>query len=187
MTKSNNKRTRLIEAADKLFHQKGISNTTLSKIAELANVPLGNVYYYFKSKDAIILAVIEYRKQLLEGLFAEWDLIASTKERLASFVTYSTNLAEEAAQFGDSLGSLCQELGKHGGSIGQSASELMGSILTWCEKQFVAIGQTSENAKKLALNLVASVQGINLITLTFNDPSYIGNHGQFLNEWLERL
>lgn len=187
MTKSNNKRTRLIEAADKLFHQKGISNTTLSKIAELAEVPLGNVYYYFKSKEAIILAVIEYRKQLLNSLFTEWDQVPSIKDRLASFVRYSSNLADEAAQFGDSLGSLCQELGKQGGSIGQSASELMGSILSWCEQQFVAIGQAPENAKKLALNLVASVQGINLITLTFNDPSYIGNHGQFLTEWLERL
>ncbi len=187
MAKSNNKRNRLIESADKLFHQKGISNTTLSNIADLAGVPLGNVYYYFKSKDSIILAVIEYRKNSLDALFSEWEQVPSIKERLAAFVKYSTNLADEAAQFGDSLGSLCQELGKQGGVIGQSASGLMGSILNWCEKQFTAIGQTPENAKKLALNLVASVQGINLITLTFNDPSYIGNHGQFLTEWLERL
>ena len=32
--------------------------TTLADIAQAADVPLGNVYYYFKSKDELIRAVV---------------------------------------------------------------------------------------------------------------------------------
>src|ERR1700735_3682331 len=118
MARRNDKRERLIEAADTLFHQQGVSNTTLANITTLADVPLRNVYYYFKSKDSIILAVIERRKKLLNGLFTEWNAFDDVKGRLKSLINYVGTLAEESAKFGDSLGSLCQELGKQGGSIG---------------------------------------------------------------------
>lgn len=187
MARRNDKRERLVDAADTLFHQQGVSNTTLANIAELADVPLGNVYYYFKSKDAIIMAVVEKRKSYLSSLFSEWELVPNVKERLAAFVRHGASKADEASKFGDSLGSLCQELGKFGGSIGEASASLMQKVLTWCESQFVSLGKSNEEAKKLSLNLVASLQGISLISLTFNDPQFIGQHGQFLTNWLEAL
>jgi TetR/AcrR family transcriptional repressor of nem operon len=187
MARRNDKRERLVEAADTLFHQQGVSNTTLANIATLAEVPLGNVYYYFKSKDSIILAVIERRKKQLSALFADWNNRADVKSRLAALVEYAASQAEVSSKFGDSLGSLCQELGKLGGSIGQSASSLMNEIILWCEKQFKSLGKTDEDASKLALNLVASLQGIHLITLTFKDANYIARQQQYLQQWLAAL
>ena len=52
--KQNDKRDRLVEAADKLIYEKTFHTTTLADIAKEADVPLGNVYYYFKTKDAIM-------------------------------------------------------------------------------------------------------------------------------------
>jgi TetR/AcrR family transcriptional regulator, transcriptional repressor for nem operon len=187
MARRNDKRERLVEAADTLFHQQGVSNTTLANIATLADVPLGNVYYYFKSKDSIILAVIERRKKQLSALFADWNTHPDVKSRLSALVQYASTLAEESSKFGDSLGSLCQELGKQGGTIGQSASQLMNEIILWCEKQFVAMGKSDNESAKLALNLVASLQGINLITLTFRDPNYVARQGEYLDQWLASL
>src|SRR5277367_2099027 len=46
-------RARLIEAAVKVTYQHGFETTALADIAEEARVPLGNVYYYFKTKDEI--------------------------------------------------------------------------------------------------------------------------------------
>src|ERR1700733_10212564 len=114
MARRNDKRERLIEAADTLFHQQGVSNTTLANIATLADVPLGNVYYYFKSKDSIILAVVDRRKRQLTTLFSEWNNHTDVKNRLKALIEYMGTLAEESAKFGDSLGGLCQELGKQG-------------------------------------------------------------------------
>ena len=46
---SNDKRKKLICAAKKLFTENGYQATTLAMIATESGVPLGNVYYYFKS------------------------------------------------------------------------------------------------------------------------------------------
>lgn len=187
MARRNDKRERLIESADTLFHQQGVSTTTLANIATLADVPLGNVYYYFKSKDSIILAVIERRKKQLAALFSEWNNKADIKSRLIALIEYTGTLAEESAKFGDSLGSLCQELGKQGGAIGQAASQLMNEIIFWCEKQFKALGKSDTDSSKLALNLVACLQGISLITLTFKDPQFVARQGQYLGQWLDEI
>ena len=53
MPRKTDKRVRLIEAAKVLIHQQGFHLTTLADIAQEADVPLGNVYYYFKTKEAI--------------------------------------------------------------------------------------------------------------------------------------
>ena len=87
MARHNDKRIRLVKGADQLFHQQGINNTTLADIAQSADVPLGNVYYYFKSKESIILAVITDRLQTLQQLFNELNNnIANPKDRLKALL-----------------------------------------------------------------------------------------------------
>ena len=44
------KRERLIAAAAQRIYEQGVEKTTLADIAAAAGVPLGNVYYYFKTK-----------------------------------------------------------------------------------------------------------------------------------------
>lgn len=52
------KRERLAAGASKLLHHNGVAATSLAEIAQAADVPLGNVYHYFKSKDELIRAVV---------------------------------------------------------------------------------------------------------------------------------
>ena len=59
-TKSE-KRARLIRTAAKLAYRHGFRETSLADIAEAAKVPVGNVYYYFKTKDEIGEAIVEQR------------------------------------------------------------------------------------------------------------------------------
>ena len=186
MARRNDKRSRLVTAADKLFHEQGVSTTTLANIAQLADVPLGNVYYYFKSKESIVLAVIDYRRKLIQQQFEELNTIVNTKERLQSLVRQTAVHSEETANFGDALGSLCQELGKQGGQIAEAAAELMQEIMNWCEKQFANLGK-GDKAMQLAMILVSSLQGISLLTLTFKNPSYTNQQADYLVNWLETV
>src|SRR5258708_4700142 len=55
------KRSRLVSAAVSLAYQNGFGATSLADIAREAEVPLGNVYYYFKTKDDIGDAIVELR------------------------------------------------------------------------------------------------------------------------------
>jgi AcrR family transcriptional regulator len=49
-------RRKIYEAAMELFREKGFEETTMRDIAAKAGVALGGAYYYFSSKDAIVLA-----------------------------------------------------------------------------------------------------------------------------------
>jgi AcrR family transcriptional regulator len=49
-------RRKIYEAAMELFREKGFEHATMRDIAAKAGVALGGAYYYFSSKDAIVLA-----------------------------------------------------------------------------------------------------------------------------------
>ncbi len=183
MAKRNDKKIRLIQAADKLFHTQGVNVSTLANIAQLADVPLGNVYYYFKSKESIIMAVIDYRRNHLKALFAGFDQAVDPKVRLSQFIRHTTNTSNESFASGDSLGSLCQELGKQEGEIGMGASDLMNEIISWVEAQFKAMGK-GERSKTLAIHLVAGLQGMTLLGVSLKDNDVLARQGQFLTDWV---
>lgn len=186
MSRKNDKRDRLIEAADELIYQQTFNVTTLADIASKAGVPLGNVYYYFKTKDEILKAVIQKRSGILQAQFAEWEqTFTQAKERLNAFITHHVTVAETTAQFGCTLGSLCQELGKFTGELGTIASELMHRTLVWIETQFKTLGKGEEAAATSAKYLVGSLQGASLLSATFKDPALLKRQTKNLEAWLE--
>lgn len=185
MNKRTDKRLRLIEAADKLFYEQGVNVTTLANIASLAEVPLGNVYYYFKSKESIVLAVIERRRKFIQAQFAEWEAL-NNKNRLTSLIELKATESSQAASFGDWMGSLCQELCKHSGEISSAAASLLKDVLVWCETQFKEMGK-GEKSRPLALSLLAGLQGTSLLTLTFKDPQVVEQQSHYLINWLETV
>ncbi len=185
MNKRTDKRVRLIEAADKLFYEQGVNVTTLANIASLAEVPLGNVYYYFKSKESIVLAVIERRRQAIQAQFSTWNVL-NNKGRLKSLIELNANQGNQTVSFGDWLGSLCQELCKQTGEISSAASGLLKDVLAWCETQFKEMGK-GEKSHTLALALLSGLQGVSLLTLTLKDPNVIEQQSGYLINWLETV
>lgn len=184
MSYKNDKRERLVQAADEMIYHKTFNSSTLADIAALANVPLGNVYYYFKTKDEILKAVVLKRINELQALFSAWDQLPNVKDRLLSYIAQTTQGFDMLAKFGCSLGSLCQELGKQKGEVGEMASTLMNKSIHWVETQFKAMGK-GEKARHLAEYFVATLQGISLFTLAFKNQSYLEQQSKNLERWLE--
>lgn len=184
MSKKNDKRDRLIDAASELIYKKTFNSTTLADIAALSEVPLGNVYYYFKTKDDILKAVVRRREIELENLFCVWEQLPNIQERLRAFIAQHTEGSDTIARFGCTLGSLCQELGKQGGDLADLVGDLMRKTLQWVEKQFRALGK-GERAVTLAEQLIASLQGISLLTLTFHDPGFLHRQSKMLEQSIE--
>ncbi|HSX20723.1 MAG TPA: TetR/AcrR family transcriptional regulator [Gammaproteobacteria bacterium] len=185
MPRKTDKRIRLIEAAKVLIHQQGFNLTTLADIAQEADVPLGNVYYYFKTKEAIGEAVIEKRATEYAEMLARLDEIQDPASRLRAFVDTSVEELELIARYGCPIGGLCQELGKQGGSLADQAAKLLHDILQWSEAQFRALG-LADRAAEYALNLVSSIQGMHLLTHTFKDPKLAKRQTDTLLSWLEQ-
>jgi AcrR family transcriptional regulator len=57
--KSDETRTRILEAALAVFRERGFENATMREIAAKAEVAVGAAYYYFDSKEAIVMAFYE--------------------------------------------------------------------------------------------------------------------------------
>jgi len=85
--KSDQTRTRIFEAALALFRKRGFVNTTMREIAKEAGVALGAAYYYFDSKDAIVMAFYERAQEELTPRLEE-SLAGTTglKERVRAVI-----------------------------------------------------------------------------------------------------
>jgi AcrR family transcriptional regulator len=180
------KRERLVAAATQLLHEQGIERTTLADIAKAADVPAGNVYYYFKSKDEVIAAVIEAHVQQIKTTLASIDAhYRSPKSRLKAFVREFTAQSEIVAQHGCPLGSLCSEFGKRVKQSGFAVAELMRLPIEWAEKQFRSLGR--RDAHDLAIDLLAAYEGSALLANTMRDPSVLTGAARRLNRWIDTL
>jgi TetR/AcrR family transcriptional regulator, transcriptional repressor for nem operon len=180
------KRERLIAAAAQLLHQQGIERTTLADIAKAADVPVGNVYYYFKTKDEVIAAVVAAHAQQVKTTLAFIDAHHRTpKSRLKAFVREFTAQSEIVAQYGCPLGSLCSELDKRVLQSSFGAGELMRLPIQWAEEQFRSLGR--RDAHDLALDLLAAYEGSALLANTFRDPDVLSRAGRRLTHWIDTL
>ena len=180
------KRTRLIEAANKLIHQQGFNQTTLADIARESEVPLGNVYYYFKTKEEIGSALIEHRADFYRGVIESWNQLPDPRQRLVALIQMVSGERETLAQSGCPIGSLCQELHKDGGPLADKSASLMAAILSWTEQQFRQLGKEKESPD-LALHLVSALQGASLLTHTFHQPDLIARETDRLKKWIDSL
>ena len=63
------KREQILLAALKLFTEFGFHGTPTSKIAVEAGVSNGTLFHYFKTKEALILALYDYVKKNSTNLF----------------------------------------------------------------------------------------------------------------------
>jgi AcrR family transcriptional regulator len=69
--KSEETRTRILEAALGLFRKRGFGKATMRDIAREAGVALGAAYYYFDSKDALVMGFYERAQRDLDPLLEE--------------------------------------------------------------------------------------------------------------------
>ncbi len=55
-----NARQRLLETATELFAEKGYAGTSVREIVDRAGVSKPVLYYYFKSKEGLFYAILEW-------------------------------------------------------------------------------------------------------------------------------
>lgn len=164
------KRDRLIEAAKALFAQQGVARTTLAEIALVAEVPLGNVYYHFRTKESLVEAVIQAHIQDVQTMLAQCDLLPDPRERLLALLAVEREAEPMVMGSGCPHGSLSQELTKEESALATAAAGLLQVYLDWVQRQFRLLGKTEQEAHELALDLIASLQGAFLLTNCFRAP-----------------
>jgi TetR/AcrR family transcriptional regulator, transcriptional repressor for nem operon len=179
-------RTRLLQAAEKTTYRYGFGSAAIADIAKEARVPLGNVYYYFKTKDEIGDAIIDLRVSRFRRLLQELDKAESPKERLCGFVQIKIKNRETLARSGCPVGTLCSELHKNGGAVAKKSTILFAEALAWMETQFKALGKGADS-RGLAVHLLSATQGVSVLAHIFHDPDMIEMEAARLKQWIRAL
>jgi AcrR family transcriptional regulator len=184
-TRGRDKRQRLVDGARELVYQQGLERTTLADVAQVADVPPGNVYYYFKTKDALVDAAIDAHVQEIETMLASLERHRTPRARLKALIRAFIDQRDLAAERGCPHGSLCQELDKRDDELQRATRRLIEIPLMWAQNQFSLMGR--RDAADLAVALISAYQGVSLLANTLRDPDLMLREGRRLERWVDTL
>lgn len=174
---------RILEAGTKLFAQRSYGTTGVAEIAAEAGVPKGSFYYFFPSKQALALAVInkhweEQRTEWLRILTATGTL----PERLRELFTATTEVQRQAvndtgAVVGCLFGNLALEVSSQDDPVRSRLQEIFEEQIDILK---TALGDGDEpdevaeaTRRETAKAIVAQTEGMVLFAKLFNDPGQL--------------
>ncbi len=64
------RRSEIVQAARKLFGEQGFDSTTMQQVVRMAGTSIGNCYFYFPNKEALLLVVI---KEIIAEIWSAAD------------------------------------------------------------------------------------------------------------------
>lgn len=178
-------RDKIVEKADQLFYQQGFERTSFSDIADAVQISRGNFYHHFKSKDAILDAVIETRLADRQKMLHQWEIDGETPEdRIRSFIHILILNRSKIKRYGCPVGTLCVELAKMNHPMRRYANEILTLFRTWLSRQFTLLG-CKDDADELALHVLAHSQGVATIANAYQDDKFVQGEVDRICSWLK--
>ncbi len=178
-------RERIVESADTLFYETGFEATSFADIAATVGISRGNFYHHFKSKDDLLCAVIDLRKERTRAMLDEWETTNKDPfDRILCFANILMTNRTKIMAFGCPVGTLCAELSKLEHAARAQALEIFGLFRDWLEDQFRALG-ARDAALPLAMHILAWSQGVAMMATAFGDEAFIREEISSIRAWLK--
>ena len=182
-TKGEGNRQRIVNAADNLFYRRGYNQTSFQDISDATGIPRGNFYYYFKTKDEILGAVVDARIAELASMLSKIDSETNdARERLLMFSNILEHSRDNVIESGCPFGTLSSELAKDEPALQEKSTQVFVLLRGWMKQQFEALD--SAKADDLALDLLAKLQGVTVMACAFKDVDYIKRSHQEIKDWI---
>lgn len=184
MGRTSDARNKILGAAATLLEQRGYSALGVAEICTTANVPKGSFYYFFESKQALALTVIDehwasQRRQWVELLSSDRDPLRRLRD-----LFQATEEVQRAGQrkgglvVGCLFGNLALELSNQAEEIRSRLQEIFEAQIDLIEQVIVEakdLGQAgaSVDAHEAARSMVAQIEGRALLAKLLNDPAQL--------------
>ncbi|MGO7039019.1 TetR/AcrR family transcriptional regulator [Rhizobium acaciae] len=177
-------RQQIVEAADKLFYERGFEATSFADIAAVVGLSRGNFYYHFKTKDEILEGVIALRLSKTQAMFDAWQIEAKTPtDRIHSFIQILIMNQTKIMAYGCPVGTLCSELAKLDHIAKNRATEIFTLFRDWLSRQFRDIGHDT-GADELAMHVLMRSQGVAALATAFGDEAFVRREVEDMCQWL---
>ena len=182
-TKGEGNRQRIIDAADDLFYRRGYNQTSFQDISDATGIPRGNFYYYFKTKDEILSAVVNSRIAGLSAILNQCESETDdARERLLLFSDMLEYKRDDVIESGCPIGSLSSELAKDDTELHEVSRQAFVLLHDWLKQQFEVLGLN--NADELAMDLLARMQGVTVMACAFKDVEFVKRSHREIKDWI---
>ena len=182
-TKGEGNRQRIIEAADSLFYKSGYNQTSFQDISDATGIPRGNFYYYFKTKDEILDAVVKARVADLTVMLNHCEAeTEDARERLILFSNMLEYNRDAVIESGCPIGTLSSELAKDNPALQEKSRQAFVLLRDWIKQQFEVLAIA--NADDLAMDLLAKLQGVTVMACAFKDVDFVKRSHQQIKDWI---
>lgn len=183
MGRTSDGRERLLEAASTLLSQRSYSSIGVAEICATAGVQKGSFYYYFESKQALALAVIEehwiwQRSEWLKILEAPVSLLDRLRGLFALTANVQiTSLEGTGSVTGCLFGNLALEMSGQDDPIRERVQGIFDEQINLIEQAITDAMDgdqvPSGNPREMAKSIVAQLEGLVLFAKLFNDPAQL--------------
>jgi len=181
--KGENNRQLIVKAADQLFYTRGYHQTSFRDISDATGIPRGNFYYYFKTKDDILNAVVESRLEIYDEIMKACEQKSSEpRQRLICFSEILTSFEDNIIVSGCPVGTLCSELAKDEEDLQEVSRAVFAMMRDWLSKQFAALNCADADNK--AMDMLARMQGVTVMASAFADRNFIHRSLSELQDWI---
>lgn len=133
MAQQPSTRDRLVRAAMELFHQKSYEATGLKEILSRAGANSGSLYYFFKTKEDLLLAVLDQYVELLHPVIMQpaFERTDDAIERVFSVLgLYREMLQASGFTRGCPIGNLALEVGDVRPAVREKIAL---NLANWCK------------------------------------------------------
>lgn len=177
-------REQIVDAANRLFYERGFAQTSFADIAAAVGISRGNFYHHFKTKDEMLEAVIEARLTSTREMLREWDGRSEDPlERVRRFIEIVITNQSDIELYGCPVGTLTSELAKLDHPFRAHAVGVFELFRTWLREQFVEAGRSAD-ADDLAMHVLSFSQGAAILSNAFGDRDFVGREVDRVNAWL---
>jgi TetR/AcrR family fatty acid metabolism transcriptional regulator len=103
--KDENKHQKILQAAIKVFSEKGFYNSRVSEIAKEADVADGTIYLYFKNKDDILISLFEEEfGKFVQNMQVELGKEKDPLQKIKRFAIVHLSLVTKHPHLGEVMG-----------------------------------------------------------------------------------
>lgn len=182
-SKGESNRQLIVEAADQLFYSRGFHQTSFRDISDATGIPRGNFYYYFKTKDEILNAVVEGRLQVYGDIMKACEQKSNEpRQRLLCFSNMLSKFEDSIVVAGCPIGTLSSELAKDEDDLQDVSRAVFSSMRQWLAEQFSALN--CKDADNKAMDMLARMQGVTVMASAFADREFIQRSLAELQIWI---
>ena len=184
MGRTSDAGNKILDAGRTLIEQRGYSSLGVAEICLAAGVPKGSFYYFFASKQALALAVIDdhwaaQQKQWVELLSSDRDPLSRLKDLFdATEQTQRAGQHKTGHVVGCLFGNLALELSNQAEEVRGRLQQIFDAQIDMIEQVVAAAkdaGQTgaSIDTREAARSIVAQIEGRVLLAKLLSDPAQL--------------